>query len=75
MNITENTEIIKANVIYDSLESLMDRKDIIVETVNNAIKRENSENNDYKLSFYKTETSIKEDGRYLLTVLINKEYN
>jgi len=75
MNITENTDIIKASVIYNSLESLMDRKDIIVETVNNAIKRENSENKDYKLSFYKTETSIKEDGRYLLTVLINKEYN
>lgn len=72
---TKNKNIIKAGVVYEDLASLMARETIIIDTIKNAINRENSDKDkDFKLVFLEKNISVREDGRYGLEVLIKKEY-
>lgn len=65
-------ELIRTYVTYDDLDTLMGRKNIIIDTVNNAINRENQDS-DYILSYNDDQILVQED-KYVLMITINKDY-
>lgn len=59
---------------FKDMQTLLDRKDIVINTVLNAIKREN-QHNDYTLEYKDSQILSKEDNTFLLEVILNKIYN
>lgn len=72
MTNNKQRELIKTYVTYNDLDTLMSRKKIIIDTVNNAINRENQDN-DYILS-YNDDQVLVQDDKYVLMITINKDY-
>lgn len=70
----ENQTLLKTYITYDSLDKLLNRQEIVVDTTKRAIERENNLDNEYILSFIDTQITVKEN-KYVLIILINKEYN
>lgn len=67
-------ELIKTYVPYNDLDTLMSRKKIIIDTVINAINRENLDEGDFILSYNDSKVLINENNKYVLMILINKDY-
>lgn len=63
---------VKLYSTYESLEDLFRRKDIVLDTIKNAIKRENNTNDKIKLT-YDYDQIIFGEYDFKLMVVLNKE--
>lgn len=71
----KTSEILKSYINYDSLDKLLNRQDIIIDTTKNAINRGNDSRSDYTLEYLDSQILSKENGKYSLMILIKKQYN
>lgn len=71
----KTSKILKSYINYDSLDKLLNRQDIIIDTTKNAINRGNDSRSDYTLEYLDSQILSKENGKYSLMILIKKQYN
>lgn len=71
----KTSEILKSYINYDSLDKLLNRQDTIIDTTKNAINRGNDSRSDYTLEYLDSQILSKENGKYILMILIKKQYN
>lgn len=67
-------DTMKLYTSFKDMQTLLDRKDTVINTVLNAIKREN-QINDYTLEYNDSQILSKEDNTFLLEVILNKIKN
>ena len=68
------TEYINTYTRFNTIEEALKRKDAVVNTVKNAITRENSTNEAFKLNVHDSVISSNKDGKYVLEIIIEKKF-
>lgn len=71
----ESVEYISTYTRFDNIEDAVIRKPIIVDTIKNAVSRENLNNKEFKMDVHDSIINSTEDGKYILEIIIKKEFN
>lgn len=71
----ESVEYISTYTRFDNIENAVIRKPAIVDTIKNAISRENQSNTEFKMDVHDSVINSTEDGKYILEIIIKKEFN
>lgn len=71
----ESVEYISTYTRFDNIENAVIRKPAIVDTIKNAISRENQSNKEFKMDVHDSVINSTEDGKYILEIIIKKEFN
>lgn len=57
---------------FDNLETLLNRQQMVIDTVKNAIERDNETNEDFQLEYIDSQVISKEQGKYKLMLIVKQ---